>query len=650
MTKCPAVRHRLSLLPVMVAALFLGALLMPEVAQARSYDIVDVSIDATVGEDGSLLVSETRTFEFDGSFNGVYWEIPIGYNESNGKDVEVSVLRATVASSGSSEELDVSDAGTDGTYRVSETDEDTLRLTIYSAHKDETVSFTIEYIATGIVTRWSDTGEIYWKFVSDGWDVMSENVTCTLHLPVPEGESVVAEENVRAWGHGPLDATVSFSGNDIVFDVPAVGTSEYAEMRVTFPAEWVAALEETSGEALSAILSEEQAWADEANAQRMRARILYGGVFAMAAVVCVATLVVTLRAWGRYRCDFRPRFSDTYFRDVPTDDHPAVLGALYNDGSVGTKELTATLMHLTDKGVIRLDRVRIRRRGLVREKVEEDYRLTKVADVSDEGGASARIVDERLLDLVFGNMGTDGDEGAPELFFSQIERYAKKHPKRYSDAYDSWMGAVKGQYLLRFSGGGLKGYGRGLVLGLGILCFVVAATLPFVLVLMGAHLVVAGVMFFALLVAGIISCVVRSMMKDVNHEAVEAKARLKALERWLREFTRLDEAVPTDVVLWNRLLVMAVVLGVADEVIEQLKVAVPEMLDDPCLMPTYGWLFWRADGMRPPVAALSKSLNSAHMSVAALSESRLSSGGGGGGGFSGGGGGGFGGGGGGGAF
>ena len=44
------------------------------------------------------------------------------------------------------------------------------------------------------------------------------------------------------------------------------------------------------------------------------------------------------------------------------------------------------------------------------------------------------------------------------------------------------------------------------------------------------------------------------------------------MKRWLLDFTDLDEAVPQDVVLWNRLLVMAVVLGVSDQVIEKLGV------------------------------------------------------------------------------
>jgi uncharacterized membrane protein len=64
---------------------------------------------------------------------------------------------------------------------------------------------------------------------------------------------------------------------------------------------------------------------------------------------------------------------------------------------------------------------------------------------------------------------------------------------------------------------------------------------------------------------------------------------MKALKRWLLDFTDLDEAVPQDVVLWNRLLVMAVVLGVSDQAIEKLGVVAPDVMADPDFSPTYVW-------------------------------------------------------------
>lgn len=619
-------------------------------ASDRSYEITKVDIDATLDEDGTLHVVETRTFDFDGSFHGVYWNIPTGYNSDNGKNVEVSVTSAGESTTGSLVPFSRSGAGDDGTFAVTDQG-DVTQLKIYSAHEDEKASFTISYDATGIASRWSDTGELYWKFVSDGWDVKSQNVTCTLHLPVPAGESVSAGDNVRAWGHGPLDGSVSFSGNDVVFTSPGVGTSEYAEMRVTFPETWVAQMEQGAMGRLDSILSDEQRWADEANARRARARALVYGTGAVALAAAVATVVLTVAKKRRYNRDNEPDFKDRYFRDVPTADHPAVLGALYNGGSVEGKELTATLMRLTDSGLIKLEKVTTKKRGVFGDKVREDYRITKLAGVSGTGGSAeakaSRAVDSRTLSLLFKTISDDGQR----LYFSHIESFAKEEPELYHDAYERWEKEIEGKYLERFEDGDGEGNGRGwlvfagifdclLALGLFVAYLVFDASLP---LLIGVPVLLVAVSVGAFVTA--------ANMKRMNREGIEVAAKLRALRNWLSEFTHLSEAVPDDVILWNRLLVMAVVLGVADKVIEQLRATMPQVLDDPALMSTYGWYYYGWHEGRAPADVFAKSLDSAHhVSQAALAASSDSSGGGGGGGFSGGGGGGFGGGGGGGAF
>ena len=650
-----ATRHRVTVL-LALFALLACVLALPGTALAREYEISRVAIDATVEEDGTLLVTETRTFDFDGSFNGVYWDIPTGYNSSNGKSVEVSVLSVGEGGPSSLTPYAETGSGASGTYSVEERGSSVTRVTVYSSQEDVSVPFTITYEATGIVTRWEDTGELYWKFVSDGWDVPSENVTCTLHLPVPGGAGLDPGETVRAWGHGPLDATVAFSGDEVVFEVPGVGTDEFAEMRVTFPAEWLASTDVTPGEALSGILSEEEAAANEANERRNRARVALGGAAVAGLGVPAASIALALMRRAKYNRDFSPRFDDEYFRDVPTDDHPAVLGALYNGGSPEAKELTATLMRLTDEGVVRLDRVRTRRRGFLGDKVEEDYRVSLVGELPAAGAgahaATAREIDEATLRYLFEDVsGETDDDGTPDLFFSELEALAKEDPERYSDALADWQGKIEGAYLERFSGKGLKGYGQAGVVTFGVISVFVAVACTFFLFRAEAPFVLIAAVMAAPFVANVVTIKVAHGMRDVNREAIETKAKLEALERWLRDFTRLEEAVPTDVVLWNRLLVMAVVLGVAEEVIEQLKVALPEVLDDPYFMPTYGWYLWHGSARGSAAAALGEGFDSAHhVSTAALASSSDSSIGGGGGGFSGGGGGGFGGGGGGGAF
>ena len=640
-----------------VALLSLAIVALP--AQARDFSIDKVDIDATVETDGTLTVTEVRTFDFDGSFNGVYWDISKG--EYEGRYIDVNVLGAGTIEGDTVTLFEESSSERNNTYTTYDYG-DYLELKIFSAHEDETVQFVIKYELTDLVGRHEDVAELYWKFVSDGWQVESNNVICTVHLPVPEGETVEPEKNVRAWGHGPLDATVYFEGDDVVYRVPGVGTGEFAEARITFPESWVPDAEKQSDSVLDGILEEEMGWAEEANEQRERARenrnrlnvatTAAGGVAGLGAVGVIAFMVKKRK---EYKATHTPQFDDDYYRDVPTGDHPAVLGTLYHDGIMPDEAFTAALMRLTDQGIIKLDKgTFVKKRLLLGDKSYEDYYITFAKDdmlIDDNAGAVARqaaAIDRKALKFLLWLASHDNDADDNILQFSSIKTTAKKHAESYKDRYDKFKETVERAYTSRFASTEATGAGAvGLVGALGI-CLGIALVI-FTLdqgISSAIPLVCGG----ALAVAGLVSVFSAFTYDKINPEGIEVRAKLEALRQWFKDFTRLKEAVPHDVILWNRLLVMAVALGVSDEVIKQLKIAAPDVLEDPYMRGYYYW-YYMGGPMGTPASAFSNALQEAHsVSEAQLASSDFSSGGGGGGGFSVGGGGGFGGGGGGGAF
>lgn len=647
------VRHPRGLCQLLVGLFaFIACLAVAHTAWA-DYSIDKVSIDATIGSDGTLSVIEDRTFDFDGSYHGVYWKLPEGTYE--GAELTPHIASVGIVEDGVYTEFAHNAGGINGSFDV--TDEGSyLEVKLYSAHEDESATFRIVYSYPDLAQRYEDVGELYWKFVSDGWDVASDNVTCTVHLPVPSGESVEAGSNVRAWGHGPLDASLAFDGSAIVYTVPGVGTDEYAEARIVFPESWLLGATQRSGEVLDSVMSEEQAWADEANAKRERARTM--STVALVGSLALAALFIALsvHAYLRDKREHRPQFDDEYFRDVPTDDHPAVLDALRGDGKPDGNALPASIMRLCDLGYVQLGCVVPEKKGFLGKKKRERYYLDLVKRPA--GTDAAGEIDARTLLLLFDEIEgmTDGDvapSGQPRLWFSSIEKAAKDAPERYSDAIEKWEGAVTGacskkNYILADNPNKKVPY----------VCCALSIVLAGILIFLGiAEKITAGVAFAGLaaaVAAAVVSGSLPQKMCSKTPEGIEVEAKLEALRRWLLDFTRLKEAVPQDVVLWNRLLVMAVVLGVSEKVIAQLKVAAPELYEtlsaDP-YSPWYWYAFWGPGYYSTPMDAFGKSVESAHsVSTAALAKSMESSGGGFGGGFSGGGGGGFGGGGGGGAF
>ena len=85
---------------VSVLVIMLGA----SRAYADEYSIPHVSIQAVVEQDGTLEVTEDRSFDFNGSFNGVFWDIPQG--KQKGIDTKVELISAgEVNSSGVYKEI-----------------------------------------------------------------------------------------------------------------------------------------------------------------------------------------------------------------------------------------------------------------------------------------------------------------------------------------------------------------------------------------------------------------------------------------------------------------------------------------------------------------------------------------------------------------
>ena len=632
-----------------IVALFALLALPARVALAWDYSIDSVDIDATVETDGTVEVQESRLFDFDGSYHGVYWNLPSG--TYNGRNIETNVQWVGELIDGEFVQFEQSNSGEDHTYLLEDYGGGT-RVKVYSAHDDERATFVILYADTNLAVRHADVSELYWKFVSDGWDVESENVTCRVHLPVPDGRKVEPEENVRAWGHGPLDASVSFDGNDIVYEVPGVGTSEFAEARIVFPTDWLSDAPQQSDRVLQDILAEEQQWADEANARRERARLVVYGGAGIGLIGSIASIILSIISFLRYRARTKPQFDDKYFRDVPSQDHPAVLGALMRGGEPGGEDFTATLMRLSDMGMIDLESIKTEDKGLFgRKKSQDDYRLT-LTRRADE--TQLDPIDRRALTSLFENIGKlapsqrGTDNVGRSICFSDLEKVAKNHPSSYESAFDNWNSKVGDEVARRRFFFSDRKTGRGTA----IIAICISGLLIFASIAMILFTEAWMIFLPLILLEGIalaVGIVCAAKMEDYSDEAIELRAKLEALRRWLKDFTRLEEAVPRDVVLWDNLLVMAVVLGVADEVIKQLKMVAPEILEDPRLATTYGW-YGMGQGARP-YSSFNDSYSTAHhVSSEKLASSSSSSGGGGGGGFSGGGGGGFGGGGGGGAF
>lgn len=631
-------RHLFARFASVCALVALALLLLPAAAHADGYSMTQTYIGATVEADGSLTVVEGRQFDFDDDINGVYWDINTGTNQQGGT-AGVDVLSVEEDDAAFSR-VDYANKGDSGVYTVEQSD-GSVRIKVFSPHEsDDSAIYYVSYTMTGAVMNWADTAELYWKFVGDGWSANSDDVEMEVYFADGAiGTPASKGDNFRAWGHGPLTGDVSIDADEpmVTYTIPCVHEGEFAEARIAFPSDWVPGLSASSEERIPTILSEEKTWAEEANARRARARMI-ANTLAAVSVVAAVTFTGVIVVLKLRRRKPKPLFQDEYFRDVPSADHPAVLSALMSWNEVPDQAYIATLMKLTDDRVIKLEETtETKKKGLLRrEKEERTYRIT----VTDEAWKAAKKdgIDRDVLKVFFAGVKPDKD-GVRSRTFSELEEYASERTESVGDKLEDYQNTVKGELADReyVASDGIVAMVFGLVLGI-LIAFIPVGSIFFT---DGAQAnIIAAIVSVPIVLVGI---GVSRTFRRFTPEGAEVAARCKALKHWLEDFTRLKEAVPGDLVLWNKLLVMGVALGVSKEVLRQLAEAVPPEVREadgfydnyPCY-----WWYYHHYGTESPLDSFNDVY---HESISAVASSSDSSGGGGGGGFSVGGGGGAGG-------
>ena len=635
---------------VAVALFVVG--LFPGAAWAKSYTMPKVDISAQAQTDGSLHVTEQRTFDFSGDFTAVWWTfegLP-----SNAQIKINSVRMANVNSDGAvTGEMTTLDSvpfvlkwreeGGPGTNAYSFDSPQNTVYVFFNA-SDEKRIVELDYTVVNGVQAYKDVADIYWKYIGDKWAESSENVTMTLALPVPQGVTVTPGDNVRAWGHGPLDGTVQVNTDGTVtYQVPLVRAGQYAEAHVVFPIGWLTNLSAESKLAhqdemrLDSVLKDEQTWADQANRQRTMSL-----AFVIACgVICVLLLAWALRAYFKYGKEYAPGFTDEYWRDVPEKDaHPATIGRLWRWDRENQSDFTATLMHLSHIGCVRIDKGSYEEPGFLgAKKSVDDYYLTMT---SEADSADLNPIDRAALKVLFRKVAG----GKDSLWFGTIQQYAKDHPQEFVDMMKDWQGVVSAETNKRdFFEAKAKRY-QSLLFAVAIITAVAG---------IGIWLLMDNfIPLLFMIPTAIALAIIANYMPRRSREGNDLVAKCKALRNWLRDFSSLDERPPTDVKVWGEFMVYAYIFGIAEQVIKELQTKVPEVFEDDYNTPGYvPWWFWYSPsygstGSTMAAAgnlfesSLSNSISTAQAAISAAS-GNSSSGGGFGGGFSGGGGGGFGG-------
>jgi hypothetical protein len=402
---------------------------------------------------------------------------------------------------------------------------------------------------------------------------------------------------VGGWGRGPRSGVVTNLGREVALEVGGVPAGEFVEARIAIPT--AAFTVEPSGPPrLPTILAEERAFIDDREAEEQRA--LAGSIAApIVALAGVGGFLVVWRKWGK-----EPPPPDTigdYWRE-PLDDPPAVTATNLQFGTVPNAAFSATVVDLAQRGHLRIEELGEGR--------SSDYRFTWVGNAKDP----LLPHEEDLLEHLFRHQ--------PSTTGKEFAAWAKGDAESAQRFWQGWKKQVRKEVDTR----GYLDRGR-------VAPWVAWAAVTVALLLGGVITLALGSWLGVVpLAAGAIVLILGVLMRRRTPRGAEKAEEAKALRRFLKDFSTLDEAPVASLAIWERYLVAAVTLGVAGDLVRGLAMKVPQVAAAP------GFATWYvASGGLHRLDGLGRFGNDfASTAVSAMAPSSSGSGGG----FSGGGGGG----------
>jgi uncharacterized membrane protein len=480
---------------------------VPLQAEARSFVLSRFDVVLQVLPTGDVIVTETISPRFEGSWNGIERLIPVEYRTPQGFNYTLRLDQVTVTDEqGKALKFE---SGRERHYR-------TFKIWIPGA-QDATRTFVLKYRVRNGLKFFDDHDELYWNVTGDEWDVPIEQAGARILLPA-EATGVRAQAFTGPYGAREQAATLSIAGSRV-------------DMTMTRPLGF--------HEGVTAVVGWDKGIVAAPTAWDRTALFLTGN---WPLGIPLLVLAVMSRLW--YSRGRDPRLRPIAVAYEPPDRlTPAELGTLA-DESPDVRDITATLVDLAVRGYLRIQEIKTDQLlGLWtstdyvfhrREATKEWASLLKherlLLDALFSGGSAEEVTLSSLENKFYKSL-----PGIREAVFDQLQarRYYRQRPDQ-----------VKRLYLI-----------GGIVLGL-ILTFVLAAVADR-LGMAPLAFVGAGVL------SGIIVAGFGRIMPARTTQGTRALEGLLGFEEFLSrvESDRYDRVVKTPD-LFERFLPYAMALGV----------------------------------------------------------------------------------------
>ena len=510
---------------------------------SKTYSITRIQIEANILADGTLLIVESRTYHFRGSFSWADYELPSG---KLGRVTDFSLTE-------NDNPYQPQPGKEPGTYSLSQ-DENKFYVKWYYRARNESRTFTLKYRVEDAVTVYNDVAEFYYQFVSGNRQATIGMVDVTLSLP-----EFADTSQVRAWAHGPLHGQLAFEEGKIHLRVSPLPRRNWWEIRAIFPPAWVAsARNRQDGLMKEKIMTEERLLVEESNAQRLQMKrrqevtdkykpLAFQGSIILAVMGLGAFILLYNRYGQANPTPFQGRISS----EIPQDVSPALANYIYYSRQMGAGAMVATLFNLASRGYLKIEES-IRQKKLLWAKYDKKiYQLKLIAEAYERDKNDLASHERDLVDFLF----TELAPGRQEIMMDEIKD-SRRDVKKWFKNLKKIIEQEWGQHPF---------YEKSSIIGT-----VISAVISVVILTAGIFI---GIRFGS---AGIIAIVAGALLLGCSFvilkyttEVKSLKERLSLFRKYLTRYSFRRESGYLQSNL-DRYLIYGIALGIGSKVIKEM--------------------------------------------------------------------------------
>ena len=600
-------------------------------AASSNLELNNLNFDAKIQENGDMVVTETWDIDIEDT-NTLYKTFKTDINKYlDIKDVNVKETTNGIDKDFTETSRLMYHVTKDYYYGlINDNGDFEIAWGVGLDEESDTRTYEISYTVEGAVGRYSDYNQLYWQFVGEDFEIDANKITGTITLP----KEVDNKDEIRVWGHtaamnGEIYATAN---NKIEFTITDFKAGTYVEVRTLFPLDVLSGEVQRSYEhpILDTVLEEEMVWAEEANRLRNQRMIYVALIYIAITVLSILLIINIIRKIKviRKRKERKPSEEIIYFRELPREDaSPAEAVFLEEETKTDLqpndtgKIFSATLLNLSLKKLMEIQSTK-------NEKGKDEISI-KLLD--KDGILALENKDERAIGKFLISAFEKQKDGI--LTVKELEKFIKKSSstKILNLQEDIRQGTriklidkkiidkEEREKYQKESG----------IQALFIALFVFCVCMSFAIVEWIGNIVIAGCIVFAIIMfLNIVATgIAISKINVFTQDGIDEIAKWKGLKKYMQEFSLLDKREVPEIAIWEHFLVFATAFGIADKVLEQLKIVYPD-IENTININTYPYMYLmvHTDFSRSFSNAISTSMSSAYTSAS-----------GGGGGFSGGG-------------